>query len=209
MYELSYLISGAVAEANVGKVAEVVEKEIKTIKGRIINQVNPIKRKLSYPIKKQNFAYFVTLYFDAPKDTVKELNQFFRLDNNVLRHLLIESTESAMNDYLRRQKSDTQERKQDNKEEVISKVEVKAEATQETLPSTPVIEEEKQAEPIDEEEAPKEEIEETAKVEEEKEAADINTSDKKPEETPEAKKEKMRIEDIDKKIDEILNKTEI
>lgn len=204
MYELSYLISGAVAEANVGKVAEVVEKEIKTIKGKIINQVNPIKRKLSYPIKKQSFAYFVTLYFDAPKDTVKELNQFFRLNNNVLRHLLIESTESAMNDYLRRQKSDTQERKQDSKEKetVISKVEAKEESIPETLPSTPAIEEEKQTAPVVEEEAPKEEIKE-------EEPADMKTSNEQQEKTKEAKKEKMRIEDIDKKIDEILNKTEI
>ncbi len=197
MYELSYLISGAVAEANVTNVAQAVEKEIKKIKGEIINQVNPFKRKLSYPIKKQNFAYFVTLYFDAPKDSIKEVNQFFRFNENILRHLLLESTESAMKDYLRRQKSEsTQENIQEEKVEVAEKI-TPIEVKQEEKPQEET--------PIEEpriEEPQKEEVIEVAQTASTPEQTQVEIQE-------EIKKEKSRIEDIDKKIDEILNKTEI
>lgn len=88
-YELTYLISDEVSEADLNKVTGKVSGFIVAMKGKIEKEEVWGRRKLAYQIKKQDFATYVTLYFSLPADKVKEFDQELRLTTQVVRHLLL------------------------------------------------------------------------------------------------------------------------
>ena len=57
--------------------------------GNITEANLPIKRQLSYPIKKQDQAYFGTAYFTINNDGLEKLKKAFALYKKVLRFLIL------------------------------------------------------------------------------------------------------------------------
>ncbi|MEW9033696.1 MAG: 30S ribosomal protein S6 [Planifilum fimeticola] len=47
------------------------------------------KRRLAYPIKKLREGVYTVVQFKSETDTVKELERNLRLDDNVIRHMVI------------------------------------------------------------------------------------------------------------------------
>ncbi len=47
------------------------------------------RRRLAYPIKKKNAGFYVQLQHKSPTDIVAKLEQAFRLDEDVRRHLTV------------------------------------------------------------------------------------------------------------------------
>lgn len=48
------------------------------------------KRRLAYPINKQNEGYYVQYNFTAPVDFPAELDRLYKINDNVMRSLIIE-----------------------------------------------------------------------------------------------------------------------
>jgi small subunit ribosomal protein S6 len=88
-YEMTYLISDEVQESDLNKVTGKVAGFITELGGKVVKEDIWGRRKLAYPIKKQDFATYVTLYFDLPAHKTKEFDRDMRLAGSVLRHLLI------------------------------------------------------------------------------------------------------------------------
>ena len=89
-YEISYLVSGNVAEDDVVRVAGIVTRLIKESGGVVRHVSEPKKRLLFYPIKKTRNAYFGYTTFSADGDAVPEIVKKLKFEKEILRALLTE-----------------------------------------------------------------------------------------------------------------------
>lgn len=88
-YELLLLLNAQVADATL----EGVVANVRTLLGKhgaIITKDDPLgKRRLAHAIKKQSQGAYHVLEFDAPAQTIQELDRILRLTPEVLRHLVV------------------------------------------------------------------------------------------------------------------------
>lgn len=90
MYELTYIISPAASEPDINTVAAKVRSFItEQLAGAVKKEYITDKKRLSYPIKKQSGGFYVAVEFSAEPEKMDELKKFLDLDNDILRHLLI------------------------------------------------------------------------------------------------------------------------
>ncbi|MDO8444375.1 MAG: 30S ribosomal protein S6 [bacterium] len=88
-YELTYLVSDEVREGDLNKVTGTVNGFVTGLGGKIVKEDIWGRRKLAYPIKKADFATYVTLYFDLPPDKSFEFGRDLRQTAAIMRHLTI------------------------------------------------------------------------------------------------------------------------
>ncbi len=75
-------------EIDLDKPMKKVEEIITSNGGKIINTDNWGKRKLAYPINKQDFAVYVFYTAELPADAVKKINDTFNITDEVIRFLI-------------------------------------------------------------------------------------------------------------------------
>ena len=68
---------------------EIVNVTITDSKGKIESSKDMGQRKLAYPINKEINGFYYVVDFSASQETVAELNRRFRLDENIVRHMII------------------------------------------------------------------------------------------------------------------------
>ncbi len=88
-YELTYLISDNVPENELNKVIGKVGGYIKDGDGKLLKEEIWGRRKLAYPIKKLEFATYVTVNFEIPREKIKEFEHNIKMTGKIIRHLLI------------------------------------------------------------------------------------------------------------------------
>ena len=88
-YEVTFIINPVLEEDQVKEVKEGFEAFLNE-RGAEIDEVDEwgIKR-LAYEIDGKNSGYYVNAYFNAPVTIVNELERFFRLQENIIRHLIL------------------------------------------------------------------------------------------------------------------------
>lgn len=86
-YELTYLVSDEVSEADLKKVTDKVAGFITAGDGKISKEESWGRRKLAYPINKQNFATYITVWFESDASKLAELDHELRVYPQVIRHL--------------------------------------------------------------------------------------------------------------------------
>jgi len=59
------------------------------IKGEVLNVEEWEKRKLAYKINRKTEGYYVVILFQTTGDTLKELDQFLKLQEGILRHMIV------------------------------------------------------------------------------------------------------------------------
>ena len=89
-YELTYIISANLAETEYPNIQTQVKELISgKLTGAITREMVLGRKKLAYPIKKEKHGYYVTVEFDLEPANIRELDRLLKLDNSLLRHLLI------------------------------------------------------------------------------------------------------------------------
>lgn len=88
-YELTYLISDLVPESDLNKVTGKVGGYIRDLGGDLIKEEIWGRRKLAYPIKKQEFATYVTTIFNLPSEKAKEFERNIVLTGKIIRQLML------------------------------------------------------------------------------------------------------------------------
>ena len=104
-YEIIYLISNKYSEDEVEPMNKDIVKMLKDNGSVIIAEENWGKRKLSYPIKHFYHAYYYLIECDLPAEKVPQINNYFRLDEKMLRHLIVQKRVKTAEEIAREQKA--------------------------------------------------------------------------------------------------------
>ena len=70
-------------------VAENLKSVITSMKGEITDSKDLGQKKLAYPIKKELTGFYFVVNFNADNETVAELDRKARIDETVIRHMII------------------------------------------------------------------------------------------------------------------------
>jgi len=89
MYELTYIVNPNLSQEEVAAQTDKVRSFINELVGEIKTEKLWEKRRLAYPIKKHGFGFYVTAEFNLLPENIIELDKKIKLEQNVLRHLLI------------------------------------------------------------------------------------------------------------------------
>lgn len=93
-YELTVLIHPdleADLEAPLGKVRDIIT----TAGGTIIREDNWGKKKLAYPIRREEFGIYIYMDVSLPADALLKISNIFNITDEVLRYLLVTVNEKA------------------------------------------------------------------------------------------------------------------
>lgn len=88
-YELMYILSSAVSDADVPPVASEVDKFITDQGGKIISQEMLGKKKLAYPIKKTRNGFYVLETFELEGRKLQGLDNKLRSMEPIIRNLVV------------------------------------------------------------------------------------------------------------------------
>ena len=187
--------------------AETSKENAEELKGLPI-----IKRRLAYPIKKNRTGFYCLFNFSSEPDNVKEVDNYLRMNNAVIRHLIIQADPITKEKIQLLEKLFARKKAEQEKQEKTERKKEKGEVKKENvapkkkeveLASKEKTKEVKEIEKVEEIKTTKEtKKEEKGKPREEKEA-------KKAKEKATVKKKKIKLEDLEKKLDEILEDTSI
>ena len=92
-YEIMFIVKATMESTDIKKCAESFKSLIGDLKGKVVEYKELGEKKLAYPIKKELNGYYFVMQVEANKDTVQEFDRKIRLDENVLRHLIIRQEE--------------------------------------------------------------------------------------------------------------------
>ena len=88
-YEMMFIVKATIDEAKVSEVAENLKSVITSMKGEITDSKDMGQKKLAYPIKKEVTGFYFVVNFDANNEIVAELDRKARIDESVIRHMII------------------------------------------------------------------------------------------------------------------------
>lgn len=161
-----------------------------------IKAIPVVKRKLAYSIKHEKFGFYCLVNFEAEEKHVKEIDEYLRLNNKVLRHMIIvadpmtpEGLEGLQTLFARKKA----EQDKEESEKASAKPKEDTKKYRKTEEEKKEIVEEKVAE-VEKEEIVEEVVSET--IEEDKK-----------EEKKASKKNKIKLEELEDKLDSILEDT--
>jgi small subunit ribosomal protein S6 len=89
LYELTYLISPEVSEEELKSLNEKINSLIQKGAGALNEIKPPIKKKLAYPIKKQNEAFLIELSFYLEPEKLGSLEKELKAEKKILRYLIL------------------------------------------------------------------------------------------------------------------------
>lgn len=92
-YELMFIVKTTMEGSAASDLANSYKKLITDGKGNVTNFKDLGQKKLAYPIKKQINGFYYLINFDASTETIKELDRRLRLDENIIRHMIIKLDE--------------------------------------------------------------------------------------------------------------------
>jgi small subunit ribosomal protein S6 len=88
-YEMMFIVKTTLDEEAANKVSKTYEDIISSMKGKLTDSKNLGNKKLAYPIKKEATGYYYVLNFEATPEIVAEVDRKARIDESVLRHMII------------------------------------------------------------------------------------------------------------------------
>lgn len=148
VYEFSYLLDSNISEEEARALIEKIKGIVLELKGEMSKDYSLEKINLSYPVKKQEMAYFGYFHFKLSPDSVDSFKDKIRYESSLLRYLIVSPPPAS-----RRSAQDNEGKVEDNKKSVVEEVEdEKVEASQEEVSETV-------EEPVASEELPKEKSE--------------------------------------------------
>lgn len=92
-YEIMFIIRADIEEKIILDTKKAFEKVLTDMKSKIVDTKDMGQRKLAYPIKEQVRGFYYVLNVVASPDAVKEFDRKARIDNNILRHIIIKEEE--------------------------------------------------------------------------------------------------------------------
>ena len=190
-------------------------------KAKELKSLPIVKRRLAYPIKKNRVGFYCLFNFSSEPSKLKEIDSYLRMNNIVIRHLIIQADpmtkdEIKLLEKLFARKRNEQEKQEREKQDKLKSKEKKKEIKKEEM----TVLKKQEAKPVDKKEIKKieEDVKTESKTEKKEEKGVIEKTEEKQKETEgnkekegktTAKKKKVKLEDLEDKLDEILKDTSI
>lgn len=93
-YELVIIFDPSLEEEALDKELSRITSLIEKEKSTVSNVDKWGVRRLAYPIKKQESGYYAIVYFGGNTGIVSELDRINRINDKILRHLIVKSDEA-------------------------------------------------------------------------------------------------------------------
>lgn len=94
-YEALFILKPAGTEQEVSRFAAQLEDPIRKVGGHVEHAQSLGRRRLAFRILKQNEGHYHLLRFSAPTAQVSELERLFRLNEGIVRFLILSAEEVA------------------------------------------------------------------------------------------------------------------
>ncbi len=88
-YEIMFIVKATQESADVKKTAENAKKILTAEKANVTEFKELGEKKLAYPIKKEINGYYYVMQVEANNEAITEFDRKVKLDENILRHLII------------------------------------------------------------------------------------------------------------------------
>lgn len=88
-YEMMFIVKTTIEEAAVNATVENLKSVITSMKGEITDSKEMGQKKLAYAINKEITGFYYVVNFDANNEIVAELDRKAKIDENVIRHMII------------------------------------------------------------------------------------------------------------------------
>lgn len=163
-----------------------------------IKAIPIVKRKLAYSIKHEKFGFYCLVNFETEEKNIKEIDEYLRLNNKVLRHIITAADPMTKEELDKLQELFARKKAEQDKEEAE-----KGSAKQKD--ETRKFKKTEEA-PVEVKEEKVEEIKEEEKATEAEEKEEKKEDDKK-EDKKASKKSKIKLEELEDKLDAILEDT--
>jgi len=191
-YELMVILVPDMSQDETAKQLDGIRKELKKLGGEIYHEDLWDVRDLAYVIKKYDKGYYAIFYFTLEDGKgLAEMEKDFKLNQKLIRHLIVKSPKNyeikKLEDLMLSEEDLKPQKREEKPKRAPRKITRKP-----AEKAAPVVEEKPEPAKAEKEEAPKEE---PAKAE-------------KPE-TKEDKKEAMNIDELDSKLESILDDPDI
>ncbi len=92
-YEIMFIVRADIDEKTQKDTVSAFEKVLKNMKSKIVNTKDMGQKKLAYPIKNQVRGNYYVLNVEASAAAVKEFDRKAKIDENILRHIVIREEE--------------------------------------------------------------------------------------------------------------------
>ena len=92
-YEIMFIVKADIDEKSIKDTSKLYEKVLTDMKSKIVSSKELGQRKLAYPIKDQVRGFYFLLNVEANAQAVKEFDRKAKIDENILRHLIIKEEE--------------------------------------------------------------------------------------------------------------------
>ena len=95
-YETVFILDPALDENQVKEEGDKVKNLITSLGGEVGGAEPPIRKRLAYEIKGKTEGYYALITFRLEPQSIKEMERAFRLNEKVLRHIIVASPRKAV-----------------------------------------------------------------------------------------------------------------
>ncbi len=92
-YEIMFIVKPDMEEAEIRKTAEGMKKVLTDEKANFLEEKAMGQRELAYEIRKFKTGYYYLFVVEASKEAEQEFNRVARINENLLRHLIVKVEE--------------------------------------------------------------------------------------------------------------------
>jgi len=92
-YEIMFIVRTDIDEKTQKDTVKSFEKVLTDMKSKIVNTKDMGQKKLAYPINKQLRGNYYLLNVEASASAVKEFDRKAKIDENILRHIVVREEE--------------------------------------------------------------------------------------------------------------------
>ena len=89
-YEIMFIVKSDMEEAEIRNTAEAMKKVLTDKGAKLLEEKAMGQRELAYEIQKMKTGYYFLYIVEADSDTVSEFNRVSGINENILRHLIVE-----------------------------------------------------------------------------------------------------------------------
>jgi len=89
VYEVLVILKATGSEADLAQAAKQLEEPIQKLGGTVAQSSNWGRRRLTYPIARQQEGSYQLIQFHLPPDRLEELKRLLRLNESIVRFLIL------------------------------------------------------------------------------------------------------------------------